>query len=541
MNQKSTHVETLEPRQLLAAYPISVGSTTYDSAFEITKLANDGVLVAGLLKGTIDLDPSANRSLLTARGDTDIYVARYSEAGGLVWARRFGGVEGDFQDGRDVDTPTDPSRAGPFDLGVGLQTNDLGEYVTAVATDANENFYIAGSFRGSVDFDPSSRDAILNSYGGKEFIDIFLLKLDIDGNFVFVKQIGGDFTDVAQGMVVTGNQIHLTGYYTRLADFDPGAAKVTLSTNDRSRENAFVAKYNTNGVLAWTKDIANNDINRARRNTGNSIAVDSQGNSYIAGSFSGQTDFDPSSAQVLVKAVKETDAFVLKLNSAGGFAFVKTFGGEGYDGAQEIALSPQGGLYVASYFEEIVDSDPNPNVVRNIYATPEEIGETADRSDIVISKFNSIDGSVSWAKSVGSEGWETIGGLAVNPSNGAVFLSGGFYGSADFNPGRGRAVLTSTLGAEDFEDPNDGDRDNSYDAFLWKLDSNGNYVFAVRFGAQSDDYGTALSVDPANGNLALAGQFRGSIRLPPSSAKLRPIGIQDSFISLYNSLGDLLT
>src|SRR4051812_7393056 len=93
MKNPAKNVEALEPRQMLAAYPVSVGSTAYDSAFKITKLANDGVLVAGLFKGTIDLDPSSRQALFTAMGDTDIYVARYSEAGGLVWARQFGGIE----------------------------------------------------------------------------------------------------------------------------------------------------------------------------------------------------------------------------------------------------------------------------------------------------------------------------------------------------------------------------------------------------------------------------------------------------------------
>ena len=286
---KQIQVETLEPRQLLAAYPVSVGSSAYDTPFKITKIANDGVLVAGLFKGTIDLDPSSGVSPLTAVGDTDVYIARYSEAGGLVWARRIGGLEGDFEDNKRIDTPTDPHRAGPFDLGVGLQPADLGEYVTGVAADASGNFYIAGAFRGVVDFDPGSGTRNLSSNDGDEFLDIFLLKLNNGGNFVFVKQIGGNFTDIAQGMTVANNNVFLTGYYTRVADFDPSARLAILSTQDQSRENGFVARYDLNGALVWAKDIANNDIDRARRNAGNSIAVDAQGNSYIAGSFSGRS------------------------------------------------------------------------------------------------------------------------------------------------------------------------------------------------------------------------------------------------------------
>ena len=269
---------------------------------------------------------------LTALGDTDIYLAIFRSGRAGVGAttgwrrRRFRGRQANrfaYRSGAH----------GPFDLGVGLQPHELGEYVTGVASDASGNFYIAGSFRGVVDFDPGAGLQLRSSAGGEEFIDIFLLKLNSSGNFVFVKQIGGEFTDVAQGLAVSGNSIFLTGYYTRIADFDPSARIVNLSTLDHSRENVFVARYDSNGALTWVKDIANNDINRGRRNVGNAIAVNAQGNSYIAGSFSGETDFDPSARQTLVEGVDETDAFVLKLNSGGNFVWVKTFGGEKFDGA----------------------------------------------------------------------------------------------------------------------------------------------------------------------------------------------------------------
>ena len=74
--------------------------------------------------------------------------------------------------------------------------------------------------------------------------------------------------------------------------------------------------------------------------------------------------------------------------------------------------------------------------MRLVFATPDEIGNDPDFLDIMVSAFNSTDGSLVWAKSLGSKGIETIGGIGTDPSNGSVYLSGGFYGSADFDPGR---------------------------------------------------------------------------------------------------------
>ena len=177
--------------------------------------------------------------------------------------------------------------------------------------------------------------------------------------------------------------------------------------------------------------------------------------------------------------------------------------------------------------------------MRPVFATPEDIGDEPEKTDVLISSFNT-EGRLNWAKSFGADAFETIGGIAADINNGGVFVTGGFYGTADFDPGRGRAILTSTLGAEDdFDDRNDGDRDNSYDAYVWRLDANGRYVFAQRFGAASDDYGTAIDVDPSSGNVFVAGQFKGTVR-PTSDSKLRPTGREDSFVSLYSALGDLL-
>jgi hypothetical protein len=527
-------MHALEPRRLLAN-PITFGGGMFDSGYRIATTPDGGTVVAGLFSGTADFDPTSGRSLLTAVGDSDVFIARYSATGALVWARRFGGEVGDFNQNGFIDIATDPERTKNFDQGVGLYPAELGEYVNAVDVDASGNVFIAGSFRGQAALITPGGSATLNSIGGKSYLDIFLLKLTASGNLSFVRTIGGRFTDVAQGMALdSSNNIYLTGYFSRVCDFDPSSGVHELTT--RGREDIFTAKYNANGQLTWVQAADTTEDARTRRSMGSGIGVDSAGNVYVAGVFAGETNFTPGvTPRLVLTPAGETDAYIEKFSSDGTVLWVKNFGGEDFDGATALSMGPDNSFYTGAYFETTIDVDPGP-AVRPLIATPEEIGKKPKFTDLLISKFDTADGSLEWAKPISGPKWETLGGIQVD-SSGNVYSTGGFYAPTDFNPGRGRALMSGTLGVEDFKDPNDGDRDNSYDVFLQKLDANGQYVASTSFGARSDDWGIGIALN-ANQQPVVTGQFRGSYSFPPpapSGAKLRPIGVQDVFDALFGT------
>ena len=65
-----------------------------------------------------------------------------------------------------------------------------GDYETkayGVAVDNQGNVYTVGKFRDAVDFDPGSSDYYLTPYGD---IDVFVQKLDANGNFLWAKKLG---------------------------------------------------------------------------------------------------------------------------------------------------------------------------------------------------------------------------------------------------------------------------------------------------------------------------------------------------------------
>ena len=76
------------------------------------------------------------------------------------------------------------------------------EYYIKMDLDAGNNIYMSGSYRDSLDFDPSNAVYQLQSNGNT---DIFVLKLDSFGNFVWAKSIGGVEADLNTGISTDDN------------------------------------------------------------------------------------------------------------------------------------------------------------------------------------------------------------------------------------------------------------------------------------------------------------------------------------------------
>lgn len=75
---------------------------------------------------------------------------------------------------------------------------------------------------------------------------------------------------------------------------------------------------------------------------------------------------------------------------------------------------------------------------------------------------------------------------------------------------------------------------NTYDAFLARLDTNGNFAFAQQAGGDDlgGDYGLGLAVD-ASGSALLVGYFSGSSAL--GSATATSTGVEDIFVTRFNA------
>lgn len=379
---------------------------------------------------------------------------------------------------------------------------DIGNQITC---DSNGNIYITGVFAETADFDPNAGTANLTSLGG---YDIFVQKLNNNGNLVWAKRMGGTLNDHGLSIATdSAGNVYTIGVFSGTVDFDPNAGIVNLTSIDGSYD-TFIQKLDTNGNLVWIKQIGGTTTDNA-----NSITIDGNGNILVSGFFDGVTDFDPGAGTTNLTAVGGTDIFLLKLDTNGDFIWVKQMGGTDSEYGTFIDSDSDRNVYMTGNFAGTVDFDPGAGTM-NLTAVA--------GSDIFVVKLDE-DGTLLWAKQMGSN--DNDAGLSLTiDNNNNVYTTGYFYQTVDFDPGAGTYNLTAY---------------NNSDIFVQKLDTNGNFVWAKYMGGLNSDYGTSI-VNDVDGNIYVMGMFAGEADFDSGigTITLTGNGGEDIFIEKYDSSGN---
>ena len=168
---------------------------------------------------------------------------------------------------------------------------------------------ITGSFYNTVDFNPGTAVENLTAIVG---VDKYILKLDSDGNFIWVRQILDDLssffyiTNEASIALDTNDNIFLTGKFAGTINFDPSSNEDDLSAN--GGEDIFITEFNSNGDFVWAKQMGGTS-----NEEGLSLRVDDTGNIYTTGAFEGTVDFDPNDGIENLTSLGSRDIFIQKL------------------------------------------------------------------------------------------------------------------------------------------------------------------------------------------------------------------------------------
>jgi hypothetical protein len=308
-----------------------VASTATDRGNRIVIDTNNNIYITGRYTGTgtaYNSDGTPFATTLSQIGADDAYLVEYDTNGFVQWITRLGSTGGD--------------------AGYGI------------GTDLSGNVYLGGTF-GTTGFTAYNADGTafgttLSSSGGS---DAFLVKYSSTGVVQWIARVGSTATDEGVTLAIdTSGNVYLCGTYQNTITIvnSNGTTFGTMNVTSGAAGDAFVVKYNTDGVGQWSTKIGGAVLNVF--DIGNGIAVDSTGSVYVAGRSNGtvplavyntdQTVFGTTLTEI--PTVKGQESFIVKYNSSGAVQWLSSIGGFGNDEAQGITIDSTGNIYVTGMF-----------------------------------------------------------------------------------------------------------------------------------------------------------------------------------------------
>ena len=236
----------------------------------------------GTFSLSVDFDPSSAVNNITSKGGTDIFLLKYDNIGNHIWTKA-----------------------------LGSSANEIGN---SIVFDKNDNFYITGGYRLSldVDFSAGSKMVYSNYYGQ------FLAKYSSSADCIWADGInnctGSSSTEI--NLAISPNEIiYFSGLFaSRFVDFQLGfGTKYLTSTylNGNGTFDIYLTGYNTNGELLWSESIGNTGDDRSQ-----GLSVDNLGNVVLFGSFQNSVDLDLTASTNNYTTQGSKDAFIAKYGNS---------------------------------------------------------------------------------------------------------------------------------------------------------------------------------------------------------------------------------
>ncbi|HEY6293552.1 MAG TPA: SBBP repeat-containing protein [Terriglobia bacterium] len=361
---------------------------------------------------------------------------------------------------------------------VGGSGSDVG---SAIAIDASGNAYIAGS-TSSPNF-PVTSGVFQSTYGGGT--DAFIVKLDASGSALsYASYLGGSAADFAQGVAVdSSGDVYVTGS-TQSPDF-PVANAFQIGNNNCTvvdavttcSADAFVAKVDPAGTTL----VYSTYLGGSSADSGQAIAVDAQGNAYIAG-YTYSSNFPVQNP--LQSSGGGIDAFVTELNARGsGLVFSTYLGGSGTDQAFGLTLDGLGYIYVTGQTQS-ADFPTTPGVFQTLYG---------GNGDAFMTKLAARGTALVYSTFIGGSSMEQGNGVAVDSAGNTVVV--GVTTSSNFPTVDPSQRILGISGAAGTCSSSVGTSTVCSDAFVTRLKPSGTASYSTYLGGTGADFAQAVAVD----------------------------------------------
>ena len=337
---------------------------------------------------------------------------------------------------------------------------------TGIAVDSSGNAYLVG-YTSSTNF-PTTSGAFQTSLLGN--INVFLTKLDPTGSkLVYSTYLGGSGIDYGRAVAVDASGDAFVTGSTQSADF-PTMNPLQVGLDGGS--DAFLSEFNPSG----TSLLYSTYLGGTGSDEGLAIALDGQGNPYIAG-YTFSSNF-PTQSALQSSLLGSSDAFITEINpETSSLVFSTYLGGSGMDSAQSIALDSTGNIYVAG------------STTSNDFPVTSGAFQSSNhgQGDAFVAKLAPGATQVVYGTYLGGSGADRANGIALD-SSGDAYVTG-FTQSSDFPLTDALQRILGISGASTCGST------LCSDAFVGELGPSGNLIYSTFLGGSAADLGRAIAVD----------------------------------------------
>lgn len=438
----------LKSQALIAQLPAiewakSIKSVKDDIAYEIVYDKAGNSYVAGTFSDTIDLDPGVGTDVRTIiSGQQHFFLLKLDANGNYIWGRTsqcdttfgyVGGVDialdslgnicltGQFYGAIDFGYGTNGYLLNATDKHVFIQKIDsagqaiwlreLGHSsvvginainkINTIATDKDGSIYVGGKCINDLTYiSGGNTNTISTPYPSTNFNDIFILKIDQNGDFLWAHTFGSPNYDHLEDITVDQhNNVYFVGNVWDSVDFDPGPNIAHIG------HGGYIVKLDSFGNLSWAKAIGE----------AWGVCLDLLGNILVTGGvtggITGTVDLDPGAGTAWHSVGNASDIFVLKLDAQGDYVWSKTFGAIYSDYGFSIATDQFGNVYTTGTFLLTMDIDPGLGIDSiSIYPS---FNPPWVYQDIFIQKLDS-NGVYQWGLPFGGGGQDIAHAISVD-------------------------------------------------------------------------------------------------------------------------------
>lgn len=413
-----------------------------ENAFSITTDSQGDIYITGKYQyGVVEIkDGDTVLHTLPEMSGIGAFVVKLTSTGSFVWARVINGSA----------------------TGTGIAIDDLGDV------------FICGYYQ--LDADVKDGDTVIHSFPTVSGNGVFVVKLTSTGSFVWSRIVDGSSS--ARVKIDDGGNVVVTGSYSSARDVLAGATVMyTLPAGVGS--SVYVIKLTNAGSFVWARTIDGSSTDQAR-----GIATDSEGSVLVTGQIQQSSTATVKDGTTVLHTLPTvlTGAFVVKLTSAGSFAWARVVDGTGSDRGTDIATDTDGNVFATGSYATSANIKDGTTVIHTL--------PTVDDTGLYVVKLTSA-GSFVWAR--------VIDGIYHNSEcitidyQGNVVVSGEYYGAAEVKDGATVLHTLPTISSTTI-------------AFVIKLTNAGSFTWARIIGGGGDKFGNSVTTD-FQGNVILSGYY----------------------------------